>query len=164
MKDSGGVLEINLKNVYFSDADVREFPLLKSGDYICLSVHDTGCGIPSSNMEHIFEPYFTTKEPSEGTGLGLAVVHGIVRKCGGDIRVYERGRQRVRQFNIYLPGTSQERPRIKQKQPRKFRGAQSIFCLSTMKYALVKTSKIILERLGYTVTGTDKLRAGAGCI
>ena len=133
MKESSGVLEITLKTCSFSDTDIREYPLLKSGDYICLSVHDTGCGIPESNMDHIFEPYFTTKEPSEGTGLGLAVVHGIVRKCGGDIRVTsEVGKGTA--VNIYLPLIARE-PRIKSKRTTEFRGAQSIFYLSMMKFS-----------------------------
>jgi PAS domain S-box-containing protein len=151
MKETGGVLQINLKNICFSDADILEFPLLKSGDYICLSVHDTGCGISNTNMEHIFEPYFTTKEPSEGTGLGLAMVHGIVRKCDGDIRVHSEVGKGT-QFNIYLPVIAKESESKIETTAVIPRGTEHILFVDD-EIALVKTSKIILERLGYTVTG-----------
>jgi PAS domain S-box-containing protein len=150
MKNSGGVLEITLKNVHFTDADIRGYPLMRSSDYICLSVKDTGCGIPSSNMEHIFEPYFTTKESGEGTGLGLAMVHGIVRNCGGDVRVYsEVGKGTA--FNVYLPVISREAEKIHEPVSEIPRGTEHILFVDD-EISLVKTSKIILERLGYAVT------------
>ena len=151
MKDSSGVLEITLKNVHFTDTDILDHPLIRSGDYICLSVRDTGCGIPSANIEHIFEPYFTTKESSEGTGLGLAVVHGIVGKCGGDIRVYsEVGKGTV--FNVYLPVITTVEETINAPVLEIHRGSEHILFVDD-EISLVKTSKIILERLGYAVTG-----------
>jgi len=151
MKDCSGVLEINLKNVHFTDTDILDHPLIRSGDYICLSVKDTGCGIPGGNMEHIFEPYFTTKKSSEGTGLGLAVVQGIVSKCGGDIRVYsEVGKGTV--FNVYLPVITSETERINTPVLEIPRGSEHILFVDD-EISLVKTSKIILERLGYSVTG-----------
>ncbi|MBN2106321.1 MAG: PAS domain S-box protein [Deltaproteobacteria bacterium] len=151
MKESGGVLEINLHNMHFSDTDVQEYPLLKSGDYLCLAVRDTGCGISDSNMEHIFEPYFTTKEPSEGTGLGLAVVHGIVRKYSGDIRVTSEVGKGT-SVNIYLPVVARETESKIEIASAIPRGTEHILFVDD-EDALVKTSKIILERLGYRVTG-----------
>jgi CheY-like chemotaxis protein len=102
-------------------------------------------------MEHIFEPYFTTKEPSEGTGLGLAVVHGIVRKYSGDIRVASEVGKGT-SVNIYLPVVAKE-PESKIETASAIpRGTEHILFVDD-EAALVKTSKIILERLGYRVTG-----------
>jgi CheY-like chemotaxis protein/anti-sigma regulatory factor (Ser/Thr protein kinase) len=151
MKESGGILEIKLQNRHLSDTDVQDNPLLKNGDYICLTVRDTGCGIPENNMEHIFEPYFTTKAPSEGTGLGLAVVHGIVRKYSGDIRVTSEVGKGT-SVTIYLPALARE-PESKIETASSIpRGTEHILFVDD-EAALVKTSKIILERLGYRVTG-----------
>ena len=151
MKDISGVMEISLKNIHFNDTDIQEYPLMRSGDYICLSVKDTGSGISPENIEHIFEPYFTTKESSEGTGLGLAVVHGIVRNCGGDIRVYsEVGKGSV--FNVYLPLISRKTEKLNEPALEIPTGTEHIMFVDD-EISLVKTSKIILERLAYTVTG-----------
>ena len=102
MKDTDGVLEIGLREVVMDAANLIHHPALKPGHYLELSVRDTGHGIPRENLGRIFEPYFTTKEKGEGTGLGLAVVHGIVKDHDGEIRVYsEVGRGTI--FRVYLP-------------------------------------------------------------
>jgi two-component system, cell cycle sensor histidine kinase and response regulator CckA len=83
----GGILEINLDDIRIHEQSKPLFQGLKSGDYICLQVRDTGHGIKSDHLERLFEPFFTTKPRGEGTGMGLAVVHGIVTKMGGDVFV-----------------------------------------------------------------------------
>ncbi|MBN2039690.1 MAG: response regulator [Spirochaetes bacterium] len=88
MKDSGGILTISLDNIELSEIDITNYPGLKIGSYLGLTVQDTGHGIPKEYLERIFEPYFTTKNKEEGTGLGLAVVHAIVEEHAGKIRVY----------------------------------------------------------------------------
>lgn len=75
---------------------------MKSGDYVRLEITDTGCGIEKNLLDRIFEPYFTTKPPGEGTGIGLAVVSGIVRNHNGYIRVCSEPRKGAT-FRIYLP-------------------------------------------------------------
>lgn len=82
------------------EEDCRRYAKLASGDYILLSVSDTGGGISKDILDHIFEPFFTTKE--SGTGMGLSIVYGVVKQYGGDTTVYsELGKGTT--FKIYLP-------------------------------------------------------------
>ena len=85
MENEGGILKIDLREVLIENT--REFYKLKldSGCYIKMEVSDTGTGIPEEIIDNIFEPYFTTKPLGEGTGMGLAMVHGIVEGYGGKI-------------------------------------------------------------------------------
>ncbi|MBW1888409.1 MAG: PAS domain S-box protein, partial [Deltaproteobacteria bacterium] len=85
MRETGGVLEVNLLEEEISTDDVESKLDLHPGRYAKLTIKDTGHGIDSDALEKIFEPYFTTKPIGEGSGLGLAVVHGIVKSCGGEM-------------------------------------------------------------------------------
>jgi PAS domain S-box-containing protein len=102
MEEKGGVLEVTLTDVYLDSSLASLHPGAKPGPYLRLTVADTGHGMDEETMEHIFEPYFTTKEVGKGTGFGLAVVHGIVRRHGGAITVQsEPGKGAA--FNVHLP-------------------------------------------------------------
>lgn len=98
----GGELQIALADIVLRAGEAPPIPSMDPGRYICLSVADNGQGIPSENHARLFEPYFTTKEPGAGTGMGLAQVYGIVKQHGGDIEVDSRPGQGAR-FTIYLP-------------------------------------------------------------
>ena len=88
MEKEGGTLRIELNNTQLSEKDKLVDPEVEPGNYLRITVSDTGHGIPKEMLPRIFDPYFTTKGPDKGTGLGLAVVHGIVRSNRGIIKVY----------------------------------------------------------------------------
>ena len=98
----GGTLNIILENATIDSDQEDPLPNLKPGKYVKLSVSDSGQGMPPEVMERIFDPFFTTKGPGEGTGMGLAVVHGIVRSHGGEIGVESEPGKGSR-FFVYLP-------------------------------------------------------------
>ncbi len=97
-----GVLNINLDKIKIEEKDIKNYQGLKEGEYIQLSIIDTGCGIDPAIMDRIFEPYFTTKEVGEGSGIGLSVVYGIVKNHKGIITVYSEVGKGSR-FNVYFP-------------------------------------------------------------
>ncbi len=106
----GGQLVIETSNVSVSDEYLRAHLDAKAGNYVLLSVSDTGVGIAPDVQDRIFEPFFTTKTNGEGTGLGLAMVHGIVSQHGGYVRCYSEPGIGT-SFKIYFPVSATERLR-----------------------------------------------------
>lgn len=102
MKDKGGCLSISLDRVKIGGNGEPKFVDLPPGPYHLITVADNGVGMEPMILERIFEPFFTTKKPGEGTGMGLAVVHGIVKSCGGEISVASRLGHGTT-FHIYFP-------------------------------------------------------------
>jgi PAS domain S-box-containing protein len=102
MREKGGVLEIRLADVDISSDGAAPHLELDPGPYLKLIVSDTGHGIDRAIMERIFDPFFTTKKPGEGTGMGLAVVHGIVKSYGGAI-VVDSDSGKGSTFEVFLP-------------------------------------------------------------
>ncbi|MBE7503499.1 MAG: PAS domain S-box protein [Verrucomicrobiales bacterium] len=100
----GGTLTLAARNVTLDEAAATLTPGAQPGDYVCVTVADTGEGIPPEHLDHIFDPFFTTKENGQGTGLGLATVLGIVRGHGGYVRVTSRLRQGT-SFELYFPAS-----------------------------------------------------------
>jgi CheY-like chemotaxis protein len=101
MEEMGGELRVDLSQIEVEKEGVQDLGI-KPGSYICLKIADNGSGMDEKTRKRIFEPYFTTKVRGKGTGLGLAVVHGIVKKLGGEIGVKTEMGQGS-EFSIYLP-------------------------------------------------------------
>ncbi|MBF0551801.1 MAG: PAS domain S-box protein [Deltaproteobacteria bacterium] len=102
MRDKGGTLRITLSNLFLDNALLLQQLDLKAGHYIRLTVGDTGHGMDQETQERIFEPFFTTKPKGQGTGMGLAVVHGLVKSHDGAITVYSELGQGTT-FHVYFP-------------------------------------------------------------
>jgi len=150
MKKAGGILEITL-NELGVDRENMLYPSLAEGSYLRLTVSDTGHGIEQAVLDRIFEPYFTTKEKGEGTGLGLSVADGIIRNHGGAITVFsETGKGSV--FHIYLPEYKKflKEPKEPEIKPP-VKGTETILFIDDEKL-LADVTKLNLEDLGYRVT------------
>ena len=149
-----GSITMETGNVTLDNLYTASYPELISGEYVLLTVSDTGCGIKKDIMEHIFEPFFTTKETGCGTGLGLATVYGIVRQNNGFIDVYsETGHGAT--FRIYLPRhkeeTNQEtQEKIGEKMPE---GTETILICEDEEFIL-NLCNSTLTKLGYIVITT----------
>jgi PAS domain S-box-containing protein len=147
---SNGVLEVSLKQVNLTQADIGKSMRLQPGKHLQLTVQDNGTGIPAEIREKIFEPYFTTKAQGEGTGLGLAVVQSIILDFYGDITV-ESEPDKGTAFHVYLPviqaGDDTSLSEDREDLPR---GTERIFVVDD-DLELVRMNQKILERLGYQV-------------
>jgi PAS domain S-box-containing protein len=147
MREKGGLLGINLSSVDLGASEIAAHPGLKPGVYLKLTVSDTGHGMDRNTMERIFDPYFTTKEKGVGTGLGLAVVHGIVKSHGGAITVQSE-QEKGTTFEVLFPGIESD---IKQ-EAKTFEslqtGSERILFVDD-EQALVDLGKKMLENLGY---------------
>jgi hypothetical protein len=105
----GGKLTVSSSNASVSAEQALVDPSVPSGEYVQLTITDTGTGMTEEVRDHLFEPFFTTKEPGKGTGLGLSIVYGIVQQSGGYIRI-ESQLGRGTSVRIFFPRTQQEAP------------------------------------------------------
>jgi PAS domain S-box-containing protein len=149
MEDTGGVLDVSLRDVSINRRFSNKKLDLNYGDYIKIVVSDTGTGIPPDIVDSIFEPYFTTKGPGEGIGMGLAMVLGIVESYGGKIIVESKTGQGST-FIIYLPVTIKRKTRHQYVQRQLPTGTERILFVDD-EAPIVKYGSRGLERLGYHV-------------
>lgn len=149
MEAKGGVLEIELAPVQITPEEAGRYPDLPSGSYARLSVRDTGSGMNPQIMSRIFDPFFTTKQPGKGTGMGLAVVHGIVKGHGGFISV-ESQPGTGSTFHVVLPRVLEEKMQDVQTAVESPGGTERILFVDD-EAILVDVGTRLLESLGYTV-------------
>ncbi len=145
----GGELSISTNNVILNEELCSQVPFdVKPGDYLSISVRDTGMGIPEEIIGNIFNPFFTTKDEGKGTGLGLAAVYGTVQDHHGIIKVYsEVGKGTV--FNIFLP-CSHEKIELKRKDKKIIKGTGTILLIDDEDF-IRATGQYMLEKMGYEV-------------
>lgn len=159
MREAGGILEIGLEETVINANDLLPHSPVQPGQYLVLTVRDTGCGIPHENLPRIFDPYFTTKGKGEGTGLGLAVVHGIVKDHGGEIKVYSEVVRGTR-FSVYLPMIEKQAEDDEVLEEALLAGKGETIMFLDDEKMVVDSSKELLEQLGYSVVPeTDPVKA-----
>ena len=161
----GGKLTVETANAHLDDTYVRQFGDVAAGQYVLLSVTDTGVGMTNDLLQRVFEPFFTTKKGGTGSGLGLPMVHGFVKQSGGHIRIYSEIGQGTA-VKLYLPrnlqlgvtATPAARPLTAEPMPRADRD-EAILVVED-SHEVRQFAKTILEDLGYAVVAVvDGLEA-----
>jgi PAS domain S-box-containing protein len=146
----GGRITIETRTISFDEQYCRSHPAYKPGQFVELSIGDSGTGMSPEVMNHLFEPFFTTKGPGKGTGLGLATVYGIVQQAGGFITVDSRmGTGSM--FNVFLPAIATQEPRISvERLAPPPRGRETVLLVED-EHGVRRLARLSLERHGYTV-------------
>ena len=159
MGEKGGTLFVELSEVAVQPGSQARDLNVASGPYVKLSISDTGCGIEPAHITRLFDPFFTTKKVGEGTGLGLAVVYGIVHDHGGSIKVASRPGQGAI-FDVYLPILEHEEIKPARPETELIRGGYEKILFVDDESDLVELGSKVLSGLGYQVTPcTDSLKA-----
>lgn len=149
MREAGGELSVSLSVVEITAQDYLDNLALQPGPHVKLIVRDTGCGMSKELQARIFDPYFTTKKPDEGTGLGLSVVHGIVRSHQGHITVYSEPGQGSA-FHVYLPQVEVQSEGAAEEAGPMPRGSGTVLAVDD-ELVVCQFHEKVLRRLGYEV-------------
>jgi CheY-like chemotaxis protein len=159
MHPEGGRLKVEVYEEELAEGDLTSLWRIQPGPYLVLDVNDTGKGMAPDILDKIFEPYYTTKEPGEGTGLGLAVVHGIVTAHGGALRVTsEQGKGTT--FRVYLPVADDDTVQTEAQLSEPITGGNEKIMFVDDEESLCAAWAFRLRRLGYKVeTFSDPLQA-----
>ncbi len=151
MKSTGGRLGVTLEKVEFTENKSIQDLGIAPGQYLRLEVSDTGSGMDSKTLNRLYEPYYTTKKSGEGTGLGLAVVFGIVEKHKGYIKAYsELDKGSV--FHVYLPLLQQNSQPINLEETKPIKGGTDRILLVDDEEGIRKSTREYLEDYGYKIT------------
>src|SRR5205814_2058465 len=147
-RSNGGELKIETSMVRLDEGYVHQHPSATPGDYVLLTITDSGEGIATEHMAHIFEPFYTTKARGKGTGLGLATIYNVVKHCGGFIWVYsEKGLGTT--FKVYFPCVEQK-ANASLESDTPVRGTETILLVED-DAAVRKSERDFLTASGYSV-------------
>jgi PAS domain S-box-containing protein len=148
----GGTLVFETENVVLEEGELKNRTWAQPGKYVLLTISDTGQGMDRETMEHIFEPFFTTKEVGKGTGLGLAMVYGIVKAHGGHIACYSEP-EKGTTFQIFLPAEGELKKEMQSAAEgnREIPGGSETVLLVDDEAILRDLGREILTNYGYTV-------------
>ena len=149
---AGGTLRIQVSRATIVEEDRDIHAWVKPGEYVCVSVSDTGTGMDEATRQRMFEPFFTTKPPGKGTGLGMAMIYGLTKQQGGFVHVYsELGRGTT--VRTYLPAAREESAVALNvaRLTTELQGHGELILLAEDEEPLRRTGKRVLERLGYRV-------------
>ena len=154
LENQKGTISVKLYRTEIAAEEITEESGVSAGPFIVLSVSDTGLGIGQAMIKRIFEPYFTTKELGDGTGLGLAVVHGIVKSYRGFIRV-ESEPGKGTSFHVYIPAVKKSIiiPEATKKDEILPTGSERILVVDD-ENSILELNETILKKLGYEITAT----------
>ncbi len=154
----GGELYLQTENVTLDDSYTQHFSV-QAGDYVKISIADTGIGMDEKTIKRIFDPFFTTKDMGRGTGLGLASAYGIIKNHGGIINadsILNKGTT----FNVFLPASDKNIVKIKPLNQKTLKGAGTVLLVDDEEM-IIDVGSQILENLGYSVlsarSGTDAI-------
>ncbi|MCK4766148.1 MAG: response regulator [Candidatus Aminicenantes bacterium] len=152
MRDGGGVLAVGLHEVYLDEESAAAYNDIGPGRYLRLTVSDTGKGIEPAILKRIFEPYFTTRKAGESTGMGLAVIHGIIKNHNGEITVYSEPEHGTT-FKVLLPlvEEAEKVPGFKEAERIPFGSNERVLFVDD-EPILVEMEQMFLKNLGYRVT------------
>ena len=150
MREKGGVLDVSLRNTEFDQNTAALHQDLTAGKFVVLAVSDSGHGMEPEIAERVFDPYFTTKEVGEGSGMGLSVVHGIVKDHGGAVRV-ESEPGKGSSFEVFLPVQVRDVEPASEPLDPLPTGSEHILFVDD-EQALADLGKRMLQHLGYQVT------------
>jgi CheY-like chemotaxis protein len=158
MEHTGGVITVDVENIYSDQVSAADYPDLPPGRYVKLMVNDTGTGIDHEIKDRIFDPYFTTKGIGKGSGIGLSVVHGIVKSHNGAISVDSKFGKGTT-FSILFP-VAEEEAVIEPEPADKFPTGNERILIVDDEESMVDVGRKRLERLGYQVEArTNPLEA-----
>ncbi len=152
MKETGGTLEVTLEDAHLKQTDFADSLNMRPGRYIVLRVMDSGTGMDEKILKQIFEPYFTTKPQGEGTGLGLSVIHGIVKAHRGMIKV-DSVKGKGTTFHLFFPALEENMKRTEDHAGTDIPGGTECILVVDDENDLVDIARKMLEKVGYRVVG-----------
>lgn len=160
MPGNSGVISVSLDNVSFEESGIENFEFEGTPDFVRLSISDTGKGMEKAVLDRIFEPFFTTKKMGEGTGMGLAVTHGIIKSFNGEV-VVESEKGKGTRFHIYFPMIAEKSVENKENTSIIQGGTERILLVDDDQDLLEMLHELV-ESLGYHVVSySDSIEAGA---